>query len=685
MKNLHRGLLLLAGLSAACDEAASPTGPIPGDKRTGEEIYLAECAVCHGADGLGGTGPNLFELVPMLRDETISTVIEDGKGNMPAKDLEKEELTLLLAYLRDKFGAFQEPMPMMMERDGAAIYAAECAGCHGADGMGGRLAPSLFERVPPRTDDALKLVVTMGSGNMRPRNVAEPELTVLIAYLRLTFGAYVPPVAGMEGRALYDAECARCHGMDGTGGMRAPGLTDRVPHLSNPFLTQTITVGSGNMRARTVSPEQLTQLLPFLRTLAGEYSHGSPDVPISAAGGVDAYFGRCGRCHGADGLGVMGEPSLVERVPLLSNARLVRAMTEGAAHTSPSAIAEPELTPVVAYLRTTFGEYAPPRPPMMGDGGMGMGGADGGPTEDGGPVVVDGGTPVAQDGGVVVASDAGTAPDATPGADAAALPDAALLPDAAPAVDAAAPDATPGADAGTAPDAAIGVDAGAPVADGGTTPPDAGTPSSVVVHPTCGNTVTDGLEICDGTTWSTSYPGPDCGDFALGTGTAGCAASCYPDFSTCSTADLCTAQLWYNDGWCDACELLGGVADAECATVCDLDGFCADYFDALTGQWTCQARGFVDPDCGICGDGLLDDDELCDGSDLGGFDCTDYGYSSGTLACTSTCLPDLSGCTALLCTDTCTWAGDGECDDGGPGSDYSVCALGTDCADCGPR
>ena len=38
-----------------------------------------------------------------------------------------------------------------------------------------------------------------------------------------------------------------------------------------------------------------------------------------------------------------------------------------------------------------------------------------------------------------------------------------------------------------------------------------------------------------------------------------------------------------------------------------------------------------------------------------------------------------------LCTDTCRWAGDGECDDGGSGSLYSVCEYGTDCMDCGPR
>ena len=37
------------------------------------------------------------------------------------------------------------------------------------------------------------------------------------------------------------------------------------------------------------------------------------------------------------------------------------------------------------------------------------------------------------------------------------------------------------------------------------------------------------------------------------------------------------------------------------------------------------------------------------------------------------------------CTYTCNWNGDSDCDDGGPGSEFSQCALGTDCYDCGPR
>ncbi|KAL3926562.1 MAG: hypothetical protein SGPRY_003242, partial [Prymnesium sp.] len=38
-----------------------------------------------------------------------------------------------------------------------------------------------------------------------------------------------------------------------------------------------------------------------------------------------------------------------------------------------------------------------------------------------------------------------------------------------------------------------------------------------------------------------------------------------------------------------------------------------------------------------------------------------------------------------LCNDLCIYAGDEECDDGGIGSEYSLCLIGTDCSDCGNR
>ena len=37
------------------------------------------------------------------------------------------------------------------------------------------------------------------------------------------------------------------------------------------------------------------------------------------------------------------------------------------------------------------------------------------------------------------------------------------------------------------------------------------------------------------------------------------------------------------------------------------------------------------------------------------------------------------------CESSCTHSGDGDCDDGGPGASYGLCALGSDCEDCGSR
>ena len=39
----------------------------------------------------------------------------------------------------------------------------------------------------------------------------------------------------------------------------------------------------------------------------------------------------------------------------------------------------------------------------------------------------------------------------------------------------------------------------------------------------------------------------------------------------------------------------------------------------------------------------------------------------------------------VLCTNTCNYDADGDCDDGGVGSNYDACSYGTDCADCDGR
>jgi hypothetical protein len=39
----------------------------------------------------------------------------------------------------------------------------------------------------------------------------------------------------------------------------------------------------------------------------------------------------------------------------------------------------------------------------------------------------------------------------------------------------------------------------------------------------------------------------------------------------------------------------------------------------------------------------------------------------------------------ILCANTCVDSSDGDCDDGGSGSEYNYCSFGTDCIDCGAR
>jgi hypothetical protein len=88
----------------------------------------------------------------------------------------------------------------------------------------------------------------------------------------------------------------------------------------------------------------------------------------------------------------------------------------------------------------------------------------------------------------------------------------------------------------------------------------------------------------------------------------------------------------------------------------------------------------------LCGDGLRQAGEECDGDDFSGQSCLDLGFNTGELVCTPGCLVSTVNCSNRGdCANTCVYAEDGECDDGGPGATSSVCEVGTDCADCGYR
>jgi len=75
--------------------------------------------------------------------------------------------------------------------DGAAIYRANCASCHGADG-GGRLGPQLADRVASRYPDpaAEILVVTGGQGGMPSfgARLTPEQIAAVVDYTRNGLG-----------------------------------------------------------------------------------------------------------------------------------------------------------------------------------------------------------------------------------------------------------------------------------------------------------------------------------------------------------------------------------------------------------------------------------------------------------------------------------------------------------------
>ncbi|MGH9025247.1 MAG: c-type cytochrome [Acidimicrobiia bacterium] len=76
-----------------------------GEATEGSEIFAASCAGCHGADGGGGTGPQLSDgavvaAYPDPADEAV--VVNDGRGAMPGfqYELTPEQIAAVVEYTR---------------------------------------------------------------------------------------------------------------------------------------------------------------------------------------------------------------------------------------------------------------------------------------------------------------------------------------------------------------------------------------------------------------------------------------------------------------------------------------------------------------------------------------------------------------------------------------------------------
>ncbi len=69
---------------------------------------------------------------------------------------------------------------------GRTAFESRCGRCHGGDGNGGEMGPSILARLPARDDKQLVSLIHDGLPNqgMPPNAAPEPEMTNLVGFLR---------------------------------------------------------------------------------------------------------------------------------------------------------------------------------------------------------------------------------------------------------------------------------------------------------------------------------------------------------------------------------------------------------------------------------------------------------------------------------------------------------------------
>ena len=162
--------------------------------------------------------------------------------------------------------------------------------------------------------------------------------------------------------------------------------------------------------------------------------------------------------------------------------------------------------------------------------------------------------------------------------------------------------------------------------------------------PACGNGIVDnplGEEQCDGA----DLADETCESLELPAGTLACDADCLFNIEGCFATAECGNGIVEEGEDCDGGELAG----ADCLSLGFDGGDLTCRLDCKYDTTACTRDTPAD-----CGNGVAEGEELCDGDDLQGSDCAQFGFARGDLACDPTCNYDISGCTddvAAACGD----------------------------------
>lgn len=181
--------------ASASPAVAAPAGSQPSAVR---DVFLRDCATCHGADGRGtDLGPDLRPAGAALIDFYLSS----GRMPLTSPDEPVERRTprytpaterALVDYVTSLVATDGPPIPHVDVAagelaEGGSLYRAQCAACHAWSGDGGALLHREAPSVHPATSLQIAEAVRSGPGNM-PRfgraALTDRQLQSLVRYVR---------------------------------------------------------------------------------------------------------------------------------------------------------------------------------------------------------------------------------------------------------------------------------------------------------------------------------------------------------------------------------------------------------------------------------------------------------------------------------------------------------------------
>jgi len=272
--------------------AAGGTTTTAAGGPSGAAVYAANCSGCHGANGgnLVGRG---------LSAAQVAAVTTSGRGSMPGfgGTLGAAEINAVGAYVASLGGGGASTTTTTAGGStttgaggpsGAAVYAANCSGCHGANG--GNLAGTGLSAAQ------VAAVTDSGRGSMPGfgGTLSAAEIDAVAAYVAALGGSGATTTttaaggstttgAPADGAALYAANCAGCHGPAGEGGVGGP---IRGTGLGSQAIAAVIRDGAGGMPGfgGMLSAAEIEALVAHTVALAGGDTGSTGATTTSLAG-----------------------------------------------------------------------------------------------------------------------------------------------------------------------------------------------------------------------------------------------------------------------------------------------------------------------------------------------------------------------------------------------------------------